>query len=985
MVNPGEATSRAPAFTALMLQKTPPKVLDALERYGASVRTFAGASAVDQVAAGVLPTATAAREEKARVTISRLIIDGVKGLFGAGRPVIQARSGVVPKGFNATKADKVRFAITDQGAPQLANYLTSLALVGADPNSLSPSQHWNYLRKFSRGEAGRLRDMVLEHGLATPDLQVAKDPVTGDPITLGWLLKPVTDTGERWSEVLDRAHAYGVAERSIELEDRFTNETENDISQFAAAKLEEVAHADNYTRDKAEKEVRAYAREKRELLAKKLARLTGAGGGINSASETARKAISELDRDPDAAAVREYLRRYRVWADFNLDYAVRSELLSPQAAQAIREKNQSYIDWHRVFGEDDGPIDIGQAVGGSARTIHNPLASLLHATWSSVNRGDRNRLMQAFTAPLTMAPAGDPAMGRALSTLGRKISEEEAEAAFKKQNGYHDDATGERRRVYRQQRLVEATNDDGEPMIDPKTGMPAQEVITDNWVFDSGTEASLEAGRSMVSDHPWMLLMQGLNALQRNMIVLSPGFRFKVPIRDNLERMMNSEVGSGLRHIGTKQLDGRDLDELFSLSGATMAGWNQHSREHALGEVMAHVQKMGKEGWNVLTPTSWLRWWNRFGEGSENIARKAEYAAAYAKARKNGMSPLDANLSAMSEARGLLDTAEHGHLIGRLNGIALFLTACIKGLQRTTKMSRAAAAAFARGDAKAAARLSAVVGVRMMMLGGTFAAARLLFLETLGDDEEKKKALREPGWKRDFALRFNIPGIGKIAIPKPYEWGWVGSGFERLADMAFAQRHGWHDDARRAYEGYGKSFLGAVMPMHEEVAAGSLAPVVEVMTNHSFFTDSHLVPMHEEKLDVDLRKGTANASPLGKALSAVSGADPRNIDHLIRGYFGGFGSIATARSLGELARRFTGYSGETSIYASRDVNWVMDYADSRGLTGRAEVKRLHELLKEASKETDETKRAERESAAIKQAERIRAAIERNPKAYRAPE
>jgi hypothetical protein len=985
MVNPGEAEARAPAFTAQVRRQVPPRVLDALRGYGDSVRAFAGAPAVQQVAAGVMPTQTAAKEEKARVRISRLIIDGVKGLFGAGRPRQAMRPGIVPKGFNATAADKARFAITDQQAPQLANYVTSLALVGVDPTKLRPTQHWDYLRKFSRGEAGRLRDMVLEHGLATADLEVAKDPQTGERMTLGWLLDPITELGDRWTSVLDKAHAYGVAERSVELEDRFTTQTENEITSYSLTRLQEAGN-DRYAQEKAEREVKAFARQKRAELQRKLARLTAAGGGINNASETARKALSELDQDADQPAIREYLRRYRTWADFNLSYAVRTELLTPQAAERIRQANQAYIDWHRVFGEDDAPINIGEAVEGSARTIHNPLASLMHATWSVVSRGDRNRLMQAFIAPLKMAPTGDQALSRALSTLGRQISEDEAKEAYQKQGGYHDDATGERRRVYRVQRLMQQTNADGSPVMD-RSGEPAADIVTEHWVFDSGTEASIEAGRSMLSDHPWMLLMQGLNSLQRHMITLAPGFRFKVPVRDNIERMMNSEARSGVRDMpsilaGKPKLEGRPLDELFSLSGASLAGWNQHTRDSALAEVLGHIGDLRRSKWSVVTPGGFMRWWGHVGEAAENLARKAEFAAAFRKARAQGMETTDASLYAMTQSRGLLDTAEHGYVVGKLNGIALFLNASIKGLQRTSKMTRAALVAYRRGDISTGNRLAATVSLRTVMLGAGFAAARMAFLASLKDDDERKKALREPAWKRDFALRFNLPIVGKIAIPKPYEWGWLASGFERAADAAFAENKGWHDDARRAYEGYGHSFLGAVMPMHEEVIAGSFAPPVEVLTNHSFFTDSHLIPVHEEKLDVDLRKGTANASPLGQLLAKVIPADPRNIDHLIRGYFGGFGSVATARNLSELARRFTGYSGETSIYASRDVQFVMDYTDGRGSSGKPDVKRLHEQLKAAAKETDEAKRGKLENEAIKQAERIRSAIERNPKAYK---
>ena len=955
MVNPGAVQSAAPEFTAHMLSKVPQNVMDSLRTYGDSIRQYEGSPAVRKVGAGVTATKTATRDEQAKAKVSRLIVDGVLGLFGSGKRKPVARPSLIPRKFNATKIDKIRFAVTDEQAPMLANYLTSLAITGQNVKSIQESLRWDVMRKAARGQAQVLRDMVLEYGLVNRDMTIAKDPVTKEKIKLDWLLGPIMKH-ENWQDVLDRAHSYGVSQRSLEIEARLRDDLQKRIEEFTDERQVELS-LKGYKRSVAEGQIKEFIRIETEIIDKQVARLTGAGGGIYRANDIARKAIKELESDVDRSDIEEYLRRYRVWSAFNLSYAVQSRILSPTSAKKMAEANEFYIDWHRVFGEDDGPINIGEAVEGSTRTIHNPLASLMHATWSVVGRGDVNMLMHAFTAPLRLNPTDSA--DRSIASLGQVLSGEAAKKASE-QNGYHDDQEGERKRVYRLQKNVPMLDEKGDVIVNKKTGEIVQKNETEHWVFDSGTEASLEAGRASMSDHPWMLLMQGLNSLQRNMITMSPSFRLKVPVRDNFERIINSEVGSGVKDIPaiiakSVKLDGRSLDELFALSGAGMAGWNQQGREQALASVFTHVEDLKKSGWHVVTPHSFIKWWNNMGEAAENVARKQEFATAYRKARADGKTVQDSSLVAMEHARGLLDTAERGYVIGRINGVALFLNASVKGLQRSTLMARKAVKAYRAGDSETGNRLAKVVGIRAATWGASLAAIRLMLLSMMGDEEKEKEYLSQPAWKRDFSIQIDIPGLPKIAIAKPYEWGWIGSGFDRMADYAWAKHRGWDDIASRSFEGYAKSFMGAVTPVDEGTMAGSFGPMIEVLANYSFFRQSSIIPQYEEKKDLDLREGQKHASLLGQGVSAVLPVDARNIDHLVRSYFGGFGSMATAKSWHELIKRTTGYGGETSIYSSRDVDWVLDYADRRGVTGNDQVSALRKTLRSIGKMEGEAK------------------------------
>lgn len=1003
MVDPGTAETRAPLFAQHMREKVPPAVLEALRGYGDSVRRFEGATALQKMAAGQQRTTAALEQQKREGRWYTPLWQGVKEFLGKGIGEQKARVGVIPTKWKASAKDKAVFHLDDKEAPQLSNYLTAMTLVGMDPAKVSPSQHWDFLRKGMRGVAAKVRDGVTRFGLPNPDGTVAKDPATGEPMAMPWLLASAPKDAAGFAAFLDKAHAYGSAQRTVELADRFTVRAEEEISRFAEDQVKATG-GDKLRMGAAERTIKAFAEERRKALRMQLARLTAAGGGIRSATEVARDAIAELHSDPQRDAIEKYLARYRAWADWNLQYAVDAELLSPDQAETIRQANQFYIDWHRVFADEDGPVNLGEAVQGSSRTMHNPLASLLHATWSTVTRGDRNRAMNAFVAPLRMQPKA--ADGIALSQLGRKISQEAADEAATKHHGYHDDGTGQKARVYHTQRLIQETMPDGTP-VTGRDGTPIERVETEHWTFDPATEASLEAMRAESGEDPWTKINQGLVNLQRLAITSAPAFRYKVPVRDNLERLLNTEAGSGIgdivrgqRRTLTDPLTGEELevDRLYHQSGAGMAGWNRRTREQALADVFAHVEDSRKKGVRWLTPGGAWRAWQHFGEVSENIARKAEFVAAYRKGRlERGYSQLDASLYAMTEARGLLDTAQSGYTVGRLNRFFLFLNAAEKGLARTTKLTRAAAAAYARGDTATGHRLAGTMAIRLGVWGASLAGLRLAFLAML-DDDKQEELLGAPNWKRDFAMTVPDFGMGKIAIPKPYEWGWIGSGFERLADGAWATGRAaaaraagdeeaaqrWSEHASRAGEGWGRSGVTALLPLKfDDVLGGGLAPIAEVGFSRSLFTDAPIIPQHELDRKLELRD-TSSASAIGQALSPILApvlgdrfGDPRSIDHLIRGYLGGWGTTGTARDFGEVARRFTGYSGETSPYAERDVRYVLDWAAKEGVATKKPFNNLRSLVKAARDAKDED-RAEAMRTMRRAAQAMRRTIDENP-------
>lgn len=250
-------------------------------------------------------------------------------------------------------------------------------------------------------------------------------------------------------------------------------------------------------------------------------------------------------------------------------------------------------------------------------------------------------------------------------------------------------------------------------------------------------------------------------------------------------------------------------------------------------------------------------------------------------------------------------------------------------------------AAVKNGRKAEAVDLARVIAVRH----GTYVAVRMglawLAYAMMSDDEAREE-LMAPGYSKDFSIKFVTP-VGKIAIAQPYEDGALTAPFLRLADYMYAKHKGWDEIAERSFDDLRSTFSTGFLSFDPDMVAMSVAPLVEVMANYSFFMDRSILPDYEEDLDLDLRD-TSRASALGRALQTVAQTDARYIDHLLRSFGGGWGRMATSRSGGELTKRTLGLSGETSPWHQRDVAWVLERAEGRGLDRKRYMRALRTLL-----------------------------------------
>jgi hypothetical protein len=157
------------------------------------------------------------------------------------------------------------------------------------------------------------------------------------------------------------------------------------------------------------------------------------------------------------------------------------------------------------------------------------------------------------------------------------------------------------------------------------------------------------------------------------------------------------------------------------------------------------------------------------------------------------------------------------------------------------------------------------------------AVLSMLYSMAVGDDEDYKRKNRVT---RD--RMFMIPGTGGYGIPiradvfaLPKIIGEYS--YQMMADNGTT-------DPKMFKEAMGRAVMNSLHPPSEGIPQ-IVRPALGVMTNYDFFQDREIVNATMRRLDTD-RQFTKNTSEMAKALGALSGMSPLNIDYLLRGYFG---------------------------------------------------------------------------------------------------
>lgn len=347
---------------------------------------------------------------------------------------------------------------------------------------------------------------------------------------------------------------------------------------------------------------------------------------------------------------------------------------------------------------------------------------------------------------------------------------------------------------------------------------------------------------------------------------ISPSFIVRNLLRDTMSATVNSKTGLYLPFVdnvrGAWKLHfDKEFSAEYHASGASMSTYmraDADSSRDLTKELLGHkydsypvVVKQVRQ----LISYAWHKY-EKFGNLIEDSTRAGEFR----RARKQGLSIDQAGQLAREIT---LDFSRHGKKGQMINKYVPFFNATIQGTDKFIRTFK---------DNPMRAILNTVIWIILPSLG----------LWAINHDDDWYKELDENTKYTNWAIP--LPGGTHLLIPKPQEVGILfGSGIEAvLNQMTGTDPHGMKEWARQYAEAMMPSLYPAVV-----------RPLIEWMTNYSFWTGRNLVPASLQKAPSEMQF-TSYTSELAKSLGDTWIAksikiSPIAIDNWISGWFGSAG------------------------------------------------------------------------------------------------
>lgn len=279
-------------------------------------------------------------------------------------------------------------------------------------------------------------------------------------------------------------------------------------------------------------------------------------------------------------------------------------------------------------------------------------------------------------------------------------------------------------------------------------------------------------------------------------------------------------------------------------------------------------------------------------EASDAATRVAIFKKARDQGLKQGMSVDEANDYGAFRARESINFAVHGNskTLHALRHMIPFFSASITSMDT---LYRAATGYGLNPKEKAEAQRLFISRAAIMAVLST------LYAMSLQDDDEYKKLpdnVKDNNWL--MPNPWGTDGKSFIKVPVPFE---VGFFFKTLPEASIRYMYGTST---------GKEYLASVvdgirhnLPGEGIIIPQAAKPIVEAVTNYSFYSRRPIEGMSDQALPVASRG--PNASETAKALSAAgldkAGLSPAMIDHLTQAYFAELGTFTMGVSSSMIA------------------------------------------------------------------------------------
>ena len=284
-----------------------------------------------------------------------------------------------------------------------------------------------------------------------------------------------------------------------------------------------------------------------------------------------------------------------------------------------------------------------------------------------------------------------------------------------------------------------------------------------------------------------------------------------------------------------------------------------------------------------------------YSEITELSTKIGEFNAA----KRAGVSDLEAAY----RSRDLMDFARSGNITKEINKVISFFNASIQGSSRAYR-SFTEDGRFIFNEIKNGQVTGIKSGLKLMnntsygkatkAITG-FTVAVYLSQKVLANEQQKKVIADSPNWLKSTFWLIPIPGTDTIArIPKPFDLGII------FANIPEKFLNHYFDKQPNAFKNFG---IDSVMQLIPSLMITGLMPIIEGMSNYSFFRQGDIIPKREQMLqskdqfDINTSETAKEIAgilnPIVKNTPIKNFGSPRIIENTIQGYTAGLGKLAT--------------------------------------------------------------------------------------------
>lgn len=432
------------------------------------------------------------------------------------------------------------------------------------------------------------------------------------------------------------------------------------------------------------------------------------------------------------------------------------------------------------------------------------------------------------------------------------------------------------------QRAVEAAKDVNLAVKIPQgDGMPTTVVVHENGVptyYACGDVAFVNSMKSLgMSDIPFLSILSMPANLLRAAVTKEPTFMLANMLRDSMSAYVTSGVSMTPVIDAAKNfamsMAGKS-PEYDALRKAGILGGYEFSQGvetsgRKLGEKLkkANVKSTGFKRAGELAASPFTGVWQLLEKGSE-----ASDASTRIEIYKRTLAETGNETEALFKSLEVMNFNRKGRAasVRILTAVVPFLNARMQGLD---VLYRAAIQPSMPGQSATAREKE--LQHKFLVRGATMAALSCLYWALTHDDDEYKK--QEQDTKDNYWL---FPSMG-IKIPIPFE---IGVLFKVIPERIMAVSFG--DDS---FKDFRDSMTNQIVStLHFNPIPQAVIPIVENITNHSFFTGRALVSQGMEGIEAGYQVGPNTLSIMAD-LGKATGISPIKLEAAVQGYTGQMG------------------------------------------------------------------------------------------------